>query len=179
LTVRGVPQSRSWRRWGSEFQAALTRFQLDTARALTSDPDITAIVGQHVHVVQPITRVNGKLVVFGEGQLLSNQSAACCPAQTEDGMLVFLHITVDRERSKLVSIGYMPTWDRHPDYTVLPIGDALKRHEAPAGVLRASYDRTTSVVGRIPNPSRAAGGSPALDGTTAFTRRGARAPPGL
>ena len=65
-------------------------------------------------------------------------------------MLVFLHITVDRTRSKLVRIAYMPTWDRHPDYTVLPIGDALKRHEAPAGVLRASYDRTTSVVGRIP-----------------------------
>ena len=45
----------------------------------------------------------------------------------------------------------MPTWDRHPDYTVLPIGDALKRHEAPSAVLRASYDRTTSVVGRIPH----------------------------
>lgn len=137
--------------WGTEFQASPTGFQLDTARALTADPDITAIVGQHVHVVQPITRVNGKLVVFGEGQLLSNQSAACCPIQTEDGMLVFLHITVDQQRSKLVSVGYMPTWDRHPDYTVLPIGDALRRHEAPAGVLRASYDRTTSVVGRIPN----------------------------
>jgi len=27
----------------------------------------------------------------------------------------------------------MPTWDRHPDHTVLPIGDALKRHEAPSG----------------------------------------------
>jgi poly-gamma-glutamate capsule biosynthesis protein CapA/YwtB (metallophosphatase superfamily) len=137
--------------WGTEFQTSPSVFQLDTARALTTDPDITAIVGQHAHVVQPITRVNGKLVVFGEGQLLSNQSAACCPVQTEDGMLVFLHITVDGKRSKLVSIGYMPTWDRHPDYTVLPIGDALRRHEAPAGVLRASYDRTTSVVGRIPN----------------------------
>jgi len=137
--------------WGTEFQGSPSAFQLDTARALTTDPDITAIVGQHVHVVQPITRVNGKLVVFGEGQLLSNQSAACCPVQTDDGMLVFLHITVDRTRSKLVSITYVPTWDRHPDYTVLPIGDSLTRHEAPAGVLRASYDRTTSVVGRIPN----------------------------
>jgi hypothetical protein len=93
--------------------------------------------------------VNGKLVVFGEGQLLSNQSAACCSVQTEDGMLVFLHITVDGDRSKLVRIGYMPTWDRHPDYTVLPIGAALKRRQAPSVVLRASYDRTTSVVGRI------------------------------
>jgi hypothetical protein len=137
--------------WGTEFQASPSVFQLETARALTTDPDITAIVGQHVHVVQPISRVNDKLVVFGEGQLLSNQSAACCPVQTEDGMLVFLHITVDQKQSKLVSVGYMPTWDRHPDYTVLPVGDALARHEAPRGVLRASYDRTTSVVGRIPH----------------------------
>jgi poly-gamma-glutamate capsule biosynthesis protein CapA/YwtB (metallophosphatase superfamily) len=137
--------------WGTEFQSQPSAFQLTTAQALAADPDITAIVGQHVHVVQPIRRVDGKLVVFGEGQLLSNQSAACCPVQTEDGMLVFLHITVDRKGSKLVSIGYMPTWDRHPDYTVLPIGDALRRHEAPAAVLRASYDRTTSVVGRIPS----------------------------
>jgi poly-gamma-glutamate capsule biosynthesis protein CapA/YwtB (metallophosphatase superfamily) len=137
--------------WGTEFQASPSEFQLGAARALSADPDITAIVGQHAHVVQPITRVNGKLVVFGEGQILSNQSAACCPVQTEDGMLVFLHITVDPKRSKLASIGYMPTWDRHPDYTVLPIGTALKRHQAPSGVLRASYDRTTSVVGRIPN----------------------------
>jgi poly-gamma-glutamate capsule biosynthesis protein CapA/YwtB (metallophosphatase superfamily) len=137
--------------WGTEFQAAPSAFQQATAQALTKDPDITAIVGQHAHVVQPIRRVNGKLVVFGEGQILSNQSAGCCSVQTEDGMLVFLHITVDRNRAKVVSIGYMPTWDRRPDYTVLPIGAALRGHEAPSAVLRSSYDRTTSVVGRIPN----------------------------
>jgi poly-gamma-glutamate capsule biosynthesis protein CapA/YwtB (metallophosphatase superfamily) len=137
--------------WGTEYQASPSRFQLATARALTADPDITAIVGQHVHVVQPIRRVNGKLVVFGEGQILSNQSAACCSVQTEDGMLVFLHITVNRKRAKLASVGYLPTWDRHPDYTVLPIGEALKRHQAPSALLRASYKRTTSVVGRIPH----------------------------
>ena len=137
--------------WGTKFQASPSAFQVATAQALTKDSDITAIVGQHAHVVQPIRRVNGKLVVFGEGQILSNQSAACCAVQTEDGMLVFLHITVDRKTSKVVSIGYTPTWDRHPDYTVLPIGDAFKGHQAPSAVLRASYDRTTSVVGRIRN----------------------------
>ncbi|HWF52228.1 MAG TPA: CapA family protein [Solirubrobacteraceae bacterium] len=135
--------------WGQEFQSQPSTFQLATARALATDPDITAIVGQHVHVVQPIVRVHGKLVVYGEGQLLSNQSAACCPAQTEDGMLVFLHVLVSARSSKVTSITYMPTWDRHPDYTVLPIGQALQHHQAPAGELRASYQRTTSVVGRI------------------------------
>jgi poly-gamma-glutamate synthesis protein (capsule biosynthesis protein) len=136
--------------WGQEFQSQPSQFQLSLASALAADPDITAIVGQHAHVVQPIVGVHGKLVVYGEGQLLSNESTACCPIQTEDGMLVFLHIVVGK-RSKVASISYMPTWDRHPDYTVLPIGDALRRHQAPASVLRSSYLRTTSVVGRIPH----------------------------
>ena len=136
--------------WGTQFQSAPDAFQLGLARALAGDPDITVIVGQHVHVVQPIVRVHGKLVVYGEGQILSNEDAACCPVQTEDGMLVFLHIVVHGSRSSVKSISYLPTWDRHPDYTVLPIGDALARHEAPAGTLRASYGRTVSVVGRVP-----------------------------
>lgn len=135
--------------WGDEFVPHPSAFQLRTARALAADPDITAVVGQHVHVVQPISRVHGKLVVFGEGQLLSNESAACCPVQTEDGMLVFLHIRVQGKRSSVNQITYMPTWNRHPDYTVLPIGLALRRHEAPADVLRSSFNRTVSVVGRI------------------------------
>lgn len=136
--------------WGQEFQARPSQFQLNLATALAADPDITAIVGQHVHVVQPIVRVHGKLVVYGEGQLLSNESPLTGqPIQTEDGMLVFLHIVVAGKKSKVASISYMPTWDRRPDYTVLPVGLALRRHQAPASVLRASYLRTTSVVGRI------------------------------
>jgi poly-gamma-glutamate capsule biosynthesis protein CapA/YwtB (metallophosphatase superfamily) len=137
--------------WGDEFVTQPSAFQLDLARRLTADSDITAIVGQHVHIVQPIERLGGKLVVFGEGQILSNQSSACCPVQSEDGMLVFLHITVRGNRSSLAGISYIPTWNRHPDYTVLPIGDALKRHEESAGVLQASYHRTTATVGRIPH----------------------------
>ncbi len=135
--------------WGTQYQSAPDAFQESTARALAGDPDITAIVGQHVHVVQPIVRVHGKLVVFGEGQVLSDDGASCCPVQTEDGMLVFLHITVSGKRSRVTSISYMPTWNRHPDYTALPIAVALARHQAPASVLRSSYARTTSTVGRI------------------------------
>ena len=48
-------------------------------------PDITAIVGEHVHIVQPIRILNGKPVVFGEGNLISNQTSACCPAASQDG----------------------------------------------------------------------------------------------
>ena len=139
--------------WGDEFVSQPSAFQLSLASALAEDPDITAIVGQHVHVVQPIVRVHGKLVVFGEGQLLSNESADCCVIQTEDGMLVFLHIRIRGNRSRVASITYMPTWDRHPDYTVLPIGEALLRHQDPsrrAARIVCAYD-----LGGRPHPWRA------------------------
>ena len=62
---------------------------------------ITAIVGQHVHIVQPIRIINGKLVVFGEGNLISNQTSACCPAASQDGMIVLLTITVDSRGARV------------------------------------------------------------------------------
>jgi hypothetical protein len=39
---------------------------------------------------------------------------------------------------------------RRFEYTVIPIGIGLAGHQAPGDVLRASYYRTTSTVGRIP-----------------------------
>jgi poly-gamma-glutamate capsule biosynthesis protein CapA/YwtB (metallophosphatase superfamily) len=46
--------------WGTEYQHAPSAKQRRLADALTRSPDVSAIIGQHVHVVQPIRRVNGK-----------------------------------------------------------------------------------------------------------------------
>ena len=80
--------------WGNEYVSQPSSYQVHLARKLTRSPDITAIVGQHVHVVQPIRFINGKPVVFGEGNLISDQTSACCPAATQDGMIVLLTILV-------------------------------------------------------------------------------------
>ena len=85
--------------WGTEFRHAPDAFQLALARRLARSRAITAVVGQHVHVVQPIRRVGRLWVVFGEGNLLSNQTAACCPAASQDGMLVRLHLRVGPRRA--------------------------------------------------------------------------------
>jgi len=123
--------------WGGEFQSAVTARQLTLARRLTRSPAVTAIVGQHVHVVQPIRRVNGKIVVFGEGNLVSNQSAACCPAASQDGLIALLRLVSDGRRTRIRRAGYLPIWVRRPDYAVVP---------APPD----SRQRTVSVVGRRP-----------------------------
>jgi Bacterial capsule synthesis protein PGA_cap len=121
--------------WGAEYQHAPTPEQMALARRLTRSRDVTAIVGQHVHVVQPIRRVNGKIVVFGEGNLVSNQTAACCPAASQDGLIALLDLEVRPTGARVRRARYVPVWVRHPDYAVVP---------APAH----SWRRTVSVVGR-------------------------------
>jgi hypothetical protein len=124
--------------WGTEYRHVPDAFQLALARRLARSRAITAVVGQHVHVVQPIRRVGRLWVVFGEGNLLSNQTVACCPAASQDGMLVRLHVRVGPRRARVARITYTPTWVRHPDYAVVHA----------AGTLRASWRRTVALVGR-------------------------------
>jgi len=137
--------------WGDQYVAQPSSFQLALANTLTRSPDITAVVGQHVHIVQPIRILNGKLVVFGEGNLISNQTSACCPAASQDGMIVLLTITVDSRGARVTFIHYVPIWVRHPDFVVLPAGTAWRTDPADAAALRASYERTVAVVGRGPD----------------------------
>ena len=136
--------------WGDEFVAQPSSFQLSLAERLTQSPDITAIIGQHVHVVQPIRFINGKAVVFGEGNLISNETGACCLTATQDGMIVLLTITVDSRGARVTRIRYVPVWVRHPDFLVLPAGFAWRTDHADAEALRASYQRTVQAAGRGP-----------------------------
>jgi hypothetical protein len=136
--------------WGDEDVTQPSPFQMALAGKLTRSPDITAIVGQHVHLVQPIRRINGKLVVFGEGNLISNQTSACCPAASQDGLIALLTIVVDGRGARVTFVHYVPIWVHHPDFVVLPAGAAAATDPADAPALRASYDRTVATVGRGP-----------------------------
>jgi poly-gamma-glutamate synthesis protein (capsule biosynthesis protein) len=136
--------------WGDENVTQPAAFQMQLARQLTASPDITAIVGQHVHVVQPIRTINGKLVVFGEGNLISNQTTACCPTASQDGILALLTIVVDGQGARVTMIHYVPIWVRHPDFVVMPVGRGIQTDPANASELRASYARTVAAVGRGP-----------------------------
>jgi poly-gamma-glutamate synthesis protein (capsule biosynthesis protein) len=126
--------------WGTEFAAAVNPGQRALARRLTRSSAIDAIVGQHAHVVQPIRRVRGKPVVFGEGNLISNQTSGCCPASSQDGLIALIDFVVrPGRRARARRVRYVPIWVRHPDMTVLP---AARRS--------ASWNRTVSVAGRRP-----------------------------
>ena len=124
--------------WGSEFVAAVTPQQRALAQRLTRSRAVDAIVGQHAHVVQPIRRVHRKPVVFGEGNLISNQTSGCCPAAAQDGLIALLDFVVRPGRpARARRIRYVPIWVRHPDMTVM--------RAAPGS---PSWNRTVSVAGR-------------------------------
>ena len=64
--------------------------------ASSASPDIDLILGAHVHVVQPIGRVNGEVVVYGMGNQLSNMRTYGGHTGTEDGVHGALHRAGDR-----------------------------------------------------------------------------------
>ena len=132
--------------------------QQEFATELAKSPAITAIVGQGPHVVQPITRIDGKAVVFSEGNLISNQGADAGLAEaSQDGYIALLDLVVDGHGEHVSDLRYVPTWTDHSDYEVLPVGDAIKSGEADAATLEASYDRTVSTTGRkdaTPDPAK-------------------------
>lgn len=59
--------------WGVEYDHLPTAEQVALARTLTASPDVDLVFGEHAHVVQPITKVNGKWVVYGMGNTVAQQ----------------------------------------------------------------------------------------------------------
>ena len=136
--------------WGQEFVSKPTALQMDLANVLNRSRAITAVVGQHAHVVQPIRYVRGKLVVFGEGNLLANQGAyADLIPSSRDGLIALLRVRINSKgKSTLRRIDYVPTLVSEENFTVLPVGSMLRRGEGPTEQLQASWKRTIGVVGQ-------------------------------
>lgn len=138
--------------WGAEYVTAPTAAQRRLAGRLLTSRAVDALVGHHAHVVQPVARRHGKVVAYGLGNLLSNQTAACCRAATQDGVIVRLVIGERRDGSLRVHrVEYVPTMVRHPQRSVVVVRRALRRDAsgAFAAQLRASLRRTRRAIGRI------------------------------
>jgi Bacterial capsule synthesis protein PGA_cap len=141
--------------WGNEYVHAPNSQQQSLARYLLKRRVVDLIVGQHAHVVQPIRRIAGRFVVFGEGNLLSSQTAACCPPESQDGMIAVIHVRAVGRRATVSGVDYVPTRVRHPDYVVVPVGKRLyqlvregRGSSGEAQAMLASYCRTVAYAGR-------------------------------
>jgi hypothetical protein len=87
-------------------------------------------------------------VVWGMGNLLSNNSPGCCPSDTADGVVVTATIGDTSDGVAITDVAFTPTWNERSTFRVLPAAAtvAAGTHPALADDLRASYARTAAYV---------------------------------
>ncbi len=96
---------------GSEYVAMPNAEQIALVRALTASPYVDLVAGEHAHVVQPITKVNGKWVVYGMGNAVG-QSEMSRPRAYE-GISVGFRFRETRHGFVVDHAEYVPTYWNH------------------------------------------------------------------
>jgi poly-gamma-glutamate synthesis protein (capsule biosynthesis protein) len=92
---------------GDEYSHLPNAAQVALVDRLTRSPDVDLVLGDHAHVVQPITKVNGKWVVYGMGNMVAQQDPA--RADTYQGILVRFTFTERRSgRFAVTRAAYVP-----------------------------------------------------------------------
>ena len=136
--------------WGNEYVTDPTANQLELADTFTASADIDMIVGNHAHVIQPIDTVNGKLVVYGLGNFLSNQSGECCPARSQDGVMIEIVITgTDVDGYSVTEVAAVPTWVDRSSYTIVPAASGQDARPELQDALATSLERTAATLTRL------------------------------
>ncbi|MDO5735766.1 MAG: CapA family protein [Propionibacteriaceae bacterium] len=133
---------------GDEYVSSPNKQQLEFAEAMTASPDVDLLVGQHAHVVQPITTVNDKWVAYGAGNLMA-QSGPAKP-RTYDGYLATFTFTEQDGAFVATAAEFAPTFitaqSSSAPARVLVISEALAEGTGDAAALTASAERTRKVV---------------------------------
>lgn len=138
--------------WGVEYQTAPTPEQQAQARTLLASPDVDLILGDHVHVLQPVQKIGDKYVIYGLGNLLSNQSpAAGLTPNTEDGAILTAQVRAQNGTASVERVTYTATYVEIGPYTVWPTGSGPARLRSR---LDASYQRTLAAETSLPGHER-------------------------
>ena len=140
--------------WGAEGDRDPTAEQRSIAEQLTASGTIDLIVGHHAHVLQPIEQINGRWVVFGLGNILSNLplDGSWWPASSQDGAVVTTRLSIAADGTVTVDQPVVhPTWvDRGDGWIVRSVQAELVAPLTPESrrvSLEASLARTNEVLG--------------------------------
>lgn len=136
--------------WGNEYQRRPSDQQRELAPLLTAAGGVDLIIGNHAHVVQPVTWVNDIPVVYGIGNSLSNQFDNASRTGTQDGVMIEATISGNRDIGwQASSIRFAPTWVDRTTYTIVDLVSALGQLPAEdprRPELQASFNRTTEAI---------------------------------
>ena len=132
--------------------------QQKLAARLAAVPEITAIVGQGPHVIQPIRKVNGKVVVFSEGNLISTRAPMpASRSESQDGYVALLTLRIDGDGPGSAGCATSPPGSTTSTTRVLPVGPALSAGEgdpAACGPRTTARSRSSGREPATPEPEK-------------------------
>ncbi|PJI94387.1 CapA family protein [Luteimicrobium subarcticum] len=139
---------------GVEYTATPTTDQKSVMKALARSGEVDLVIGAHAHVPQPVAHLKGGVdgrgmwVAYGVGNMLSNQDAACCVAQTASGLLITATITKPADGpAEVTGFEWTPlTVDRTGGHRVYAIPDVI---DDPKGVGHLSHAELEARLGRV------------------------------
>ncbi len=138
--------------WGVEYSHVPNADQIALAKQLTASPDIDLLLGCHEHVVQPITTVNGKWVIYGMG----NQVARHADPVNDNREGIMPEVTFTEDASghwAATKAQVIPTWVAlTPNIRVIDVPDALADPATSASdkaVYQGALTRITGYVDRL------------------------------
>ena len=99
--------------WGQEYVTEPTPDQRRIAAELLESDEVDLVLGTHVHVIQPCEQINGKHVLYGMGNFLSNQSpdttAGGLRPETQEGMVAQVTLSRDQDGQVTSELQVQPT----------------------------------------------------------------------
>jgi poly-gamma-glutamate synthesis protein (capsule biosynthesis protein) len=139
---------------GNEYQVKPTAEQAALAAALTASDDVDLVFGEHVHVVQPVTKVNGKWVVYGMGNLVAQQVTT--QPRTYEGMTMrFTFTGTAGGRYAVTKAEYIGTLITNGDpIRVYPVVSSLAAGTGPTARLqtaRTAIAASANLLGKQPD----------------------------
>ncbi len=114
-----------------EYVSAPSPRQVAVAQRLAASGAVDLVIGHHAHVPQPVALLPGGpggaglWVLYGLGNLLSNQDATCCPPETATGVLATAEVLQPAGGpARVVSVGWTGTTvDRAGGHRVHALAD--------------------------------------------------------
>lgn len=111
--------------WGQEYSTAATLEQTELAASLLNSEAVDLILGTHVHVPQPCAKINGRYVLYGMGNSLSNQSPdvdSRLRPETQEGMVAQVELTLTPEGEVSSKLAVQPTRVNLDGHIIEPAG---------------------------------------------------------
>lgn len=141
---------------GNEYDPMPSAEQVALVERLTASPDVDLVLGEHAHVVQPITRVHRTWVVYGMGNAVA-QSEVSRPRAYEGITVEFTFTERPGGGFRVSDAAYVPTtwnvWSSGSPIRVRRVHQALRRGVGDPGRLReALREVRASVHGLGPTP---------------------------